>query len=186
MFIGATGSSTVESQALALDGASLQMFTHGIITGALFFLAGMLHERSDTFDLNAFGGLAGKTPYYYGMFMVAGLASLGLPGLAGFWSEFFTFRGAFALVKVYAAIGVIGIVVTAAYILWRIVQSVFLGEFSEEKWKKVTDKPLEDMEGFEKVTLWPMVFFMLLFGVWPTPLLEFFNKAALEILHLVR
>ena len=186
MFIGATGAGTVESQALAIDGASFQMFTHGIITGALFFLAGMLHERSDTFDLNAFGGLSGKTPYYYGMFMVAGLASLGLPGLAGFWSEFFVFRGAFALVKVYAAIGVIGIVVTAAYILWRIIQSVFLGEFSEEKWRRVTDKPLEDMNGFEKITLWPMVFFMLLFGVWPTPLLEFFNKAALEILRLVK
>jgi NADH-quinone oxidoreductase subunit M len=186
MFIGATGAGTQESQALAMDGAALQMFTHGIITGALFFLAGMLHERSDTFDLNAFGGLGGKTPYYYGMFMVAGLASLGLPGLAGFWSEFFVFRGAFALVKIYAAIGVIGIVVTAAYILWRIIQSVFLGEFSEEKWKSITDKPLEDMEGFEKVTLWPMVFFMLLFGVWPTPLLDFFNRAALEILNLVK
>jgi len=165
------------SAALALDGAMLQMFNHGIITGALFFLVGILYERAHTFDLTRFGGLSGKLPYYYGIFMVAGFASLGLPGLAGFWAEFFVFRGAFDIVRVWAAIGVIGVVVTAAYILWRIVQSVFLGEYNEEWGDKLTD-----MQGFEKATLWPLIALMVLIGLYPTPLVNFFNRAAVEIL----
>ncbi len=166
------------SAALAMDGAMLQMFNHGIITGALFFLVGILYERAHTRDLTAFGGLSGKLPYFYGIFMVAGFASLGLPGLAGFWAEFFVFRGAFDIVRVWAAIGVIGVVVTAAYILWRIVLNVFLGEFNEERWG---DK-LWDMEKYEKVTLWPLVALMVLIGLYPTPLVNFFNRAAVEIL----
>lgn len=167
------------SAALAMDGAMLQMFNHGIITGALFFLAGILYERAHTFDLSQVGGLSGKTPYFYGLFMVAGFAALGLPGLAGFWSEFFVFRGAFDIVRVWAAIGVIGVVVTAAYILWRIVMNVFLGEYDEARWG---DK-LWDLEGYEKVTLWPLVAFMVGIGLYPTPLVSFFNRAAIEILN---
>ncbi len=166
-----------DSAAVAMDGAMLQMFNHGIITGALFFLVGILYERAHTFDLTRFGGLSGKTPYYYGIFMVAGFASLGLPGLAGFWAEFFVFRGAFDIVRAWAAIGVIGVVVTAGYILWRIVQSVFLGEYNEEWGDR-----LWDMEKFEKVTLWPLIAVMVLIGLYPTPLVNFFNRAAVEIL----
>ncbi len=169
------------SAALAMDGAMLQMFNHGIITGALFFLAGILYERAHTFDLTQFGGLSSRTPYFYGLFMVAGFAALGLPGLAGFWAEFFVFRGAFDIVRVWAAIGVIGIVVTAAYILWRIVMNVFLGEFDEARWG---DK-IWDLTGFEKVTLWPLVALMVLIGIYPTPLVNFFNRAAVEILNQV-
>ena len=172
---------TPNSAALAMDGAMLQMFNHGIITGALFFLAGILYERAHTFDLTRFGGLSGKLPYYYGVFMVAGFASLGLPGLAGFWSEFFVFRGAFDIVRIWAAIGVIGVVVTAGYILWRIVQNVFLGEFDEEQW----GNKLWDMEKYEKATLWPLLLVMFILGLYPTPLVNFFNQAAVEILTKV-
>ncbi|MCL4864109.1 MAG: NADH-quinone oxidoreductase subunit M, partial [Caldilineaceae bacterium] len=118
-----------DSAAMALNGATLQMFNHGIITGALFLLVGVIYERAHTRELSKFGGLSSKTPYFYGMMLVAGFASLGLPGLAGFWAEFFTFRGAFALVPYWAAFGAIGIVITAVYILWRILQNVFLGEY---------------------------------------------------------
>jgi len=168
-----------DSAALAMDGAMLQMFNHGIITGALFFLVGVLYERAHTRDLMAFGGLSGKLPYFYGIFMVAGFASLGLPGLAGFWAEFFVFRGAFDIVRIWAAVGVIGVVVTAAYILWRIVQNVFLGEFNVERW----GEKLWDMERYEKVTLWPLIILMVLIGLYPTPLVNFFNQAAVEILN---
>ena len=79
----------------------------------------------------------------------------------------------------FAAIGVLGIVVTAAYILWKIVQYVFLGEFSQEKWEEVTHgAKLTDMLTFEKVTMWPLVVFMIGFGVYPTPIVEFFNTFA--------
>jgi NADH-quinone oxidoreductase subunit M len=165
--------------AMASNGAALQMFNHGIITGGLFFLVGVIYERAHTRDLQSFGGLSKATPYYYGMFMVTALASLGLPGLAGFWAEFFIFRGAFEIMPVFAAIGVLGIVVTAAYILWKIVQHVFLGEFSMEKWMEVAHgAKLTDMLAFEKVTMWPLVLFMIGFGVFPTPLVDFFNSFA--------
>jgi NADH-quinone oxidoreductase subunit M len=186
-----------EAAAMASNGAALQMFNHGIITGGLFFLVGVIYERAHSRDLAlvdeegkpirdkdgnvipAFGGLGKMTPYYYGIFMVTALASLGLPGLAGFWAEFFVFRGAFEIMPWFAAIGVIGIVVTAAYILWKIVQYVFLGEFDLERWKQVAHgAKLTDLLAFEKVTMWPLVALMIGFGVYPTPIIEFFNSFA--------
>jgi len=183
-----------EAASMAVNGAALQMFNHGIITGGLFFLVGVIYERAHSRDLAlkdedgnplrdednkvipAFGGLSTMTPYYYGIFLLTAFASLGLPGLSGFWAEFFIFRGAFEIMPWFAAIGVIGIVVTAAYILWKIVQYVFLGEFSMDRWKMVThNAKLTDMVSFEKITLWPLVAFMIIFGVFPTPIIEFFN-----------
>jgi NADH-quinone oxidoreductase subunit M len=177
-----------ESAVMAFNGASLQMFMHGIITGALFFLVGIIYERAHTRELKAFGGLSAITPVYYATMMFAGFASLGLPGLAGFWAEFFTFRGAFGIVPVLALIGVIGIVITAAYILYRIVQSLFLGEYDAKRWDHWTTVFGEhahgptDMAFFEKVTLWPLVLLMIILGLWPTPLLSYFNEAAANIL----
>jgi NADH-quinone oxidoreductase subunit M len=180
-----------DSAAMALNGATLQMFNHGIITGALFLLVGVIYERAHTRELGSFGGLSTKTPYYYGMMLVAGFASLGLPGLAGFWAEFFTFRGAFALVPYWAAFGTIGIVITAVYILWRIMQNVFLGEYDPHKlhhWTDVqgreTDGPT-DMVAFEKVTLWPLVIGMFILGIYPTVILNFFNLSAVELLQSI-
>ncbi len=177
------------SQAMAINGAALQMFNHGIITGGLFFMVGVIYERAHTRELKKFGGLSAKLPYFYGIMLVTSFASLGLPGLAGFWSEFLVFRGAFDLVRVYAAIGVIGIVVTAAYILWKIIQFMFLGEFDAHKLHHWTNPATgkdandpSDMATFEKVTMWPLVAFMVLFGIYPTPLLNFFNLAAVELL----
>jgi NADH-quinone oxidoreductase subunit M len=190
-----------DAAAMALNGAGMQMFTHGIITGGLFFLVGIIYERAHVRDLAlkdaegnplrdennkvipAFGGLGKMTPYYYGIFLVTAFASLGLPGLAGFWAEFFVFRGAFQIIPWAAAIGILGIVVTAAYILWKIVQYVFLGDFSWERWNKVTHgAKLTDMVPFEKVTMWPLVLLMIVFGVYPTPLVEFFNTYAQKLL----
>ncbi len=180
-----------DSAAIALNGAALQMFNHGIITGALFLLVGVIYERAHTRELASFGGLSTKTPYYYGMMLVAGFASLGLPGLAGFWAEFFTFRGAFALVPWWAAFGTIGVVMTAVYILWRIMQNVFLGEYDAHKlhhWTTVqgdeTDGPT-DMTGFEKLTLWPLIIGMFVIGIYPTVILKFFNGSANELLKLI-
>jgi NADH-quinone oxidoreductase subunit M len=186
-----------DAAAMASNGAAMQMFNHGIITGGLFFLVGVIYERAHTRDLAltdadgnpmrdennkvipAFGGLGKATPYYYGIFLVTAFASLGLPGLAGFWAEFFVFRGAFEIMPWFAALGVIGIVVTAAYILWKIVQYVFLGDFSLERWKTISHgAKLTDMMSFEKVTMWPLVLFMIVFGIFPTPLVEFFNTFA--------
>ena len=176
----------LSSRAIALDGAILQMFNHGIITGGLFFLVGVIYERTHTRDLKAFGGLSAKLPIFYGVMLMTGLASLGLPGLAGFISEFLVFRGVFAIMPTYAIIGIIAIVLTAAYILWKIIQFIFLGEFSEEKWSAIFDREhwhfSLDMARFEIITMVPLLFFMLLVGIYPAPILEVINTASTALL----
>jgi NADH-quinone oxidoreductase subunit M len=180
-----------DSAAMAINGATLQMFNHGIITGALFLLVGVIYERAHTRELAKFGGLSSKTPYFYALMLVAGFASLGLPGLAGFWAEFFTFRGAFAIVPYWAAFGTIGIVMTAVYILWRIIQNVFLGEYDAHKlhhWTTVQGEHADgptDMVAFEKLTLWPLIIGMFILGIYPTLILNYFNGAALQLIDFV-
>jgi NADH-quinone oxidoreductase subunit M len=180
------------SAAMAINGATLQMFNHGLITGALFLLVGVIYERAHTRDLSKFGGLSSRTPYFYGIMMVAAFASLGLPGLAGFWAEFFTFRGAFALVPAWAAFGTIGIVMTAVYILWRIIKNVFMGEYDASKldhWTTVQGEHADgptDMAGFEKLTLWPLIIGMFVLGIYPTLILNYFNSSALRLLDSIR
>ncbi len=174
------------SRTIALNGAILQMFNHGIITGGLFFLVGVVYERTHTRELKAFGGLSKHTPKYYAIMMVTAFASLGLPGLAGFISEFLIFRGAFATMPVMAIIGVIAIVLTAAYILWKIIQYVFLGDFEPEKWKKIFDAKHwtrgEDMAPFEIWTMAPLLFGMILIGLYPSVILNTINLASHTIL----
>ncbi len=164
--------------ATGLSGAAMQMFTHGIITGGLFFLVGFLYERAHTRDLKAFGGLASQIPYYYGITMVTCLAGLGLPGLCGFWGEFFVFRGTVRFIPTYAFIGVLGLVFTAAYTLWKVVQHLFWGRLDGEKWGD-----LQDMAWWEKVTMWPLVLVMVAFGFYPAPILELLNAAATTLLE---
>ncbi len=167
----------ITSRTIALNGAALQMFNHGIITGGLFFLVGIIYERTHTRDLKVYGGLSSKTPRYYGIMMVTGFASLGLPGLAGFISEFLVFRGAFDTLPIMAIIGVIAIVLTAAYILWKIIQYIFLGEFNQERWGGLTD-----VVAYEVWTMAPLVVLMILVGVYPPIVLNTINQASLTIL----
>jgi NADH-quinone oxidoreductase subunit M len=189
---GLSTTQVMDSAAMAINGATLQMFNHGIITGALFLLVGVIYERAHTREIAKFGGLSTMTPYFYGIMLVAGFASLGLPGLAGFWAEFFTFRGAFALVPLWAAFGTIGIVMTAVYILWRIIQNVFLGTYDPTKlhhWTNVDGTEAQgptDMVGFEKVALWPLVIGMFILGIYPTFILNYFNGASVQLLAFIQ
>ncbi len=171
----------MDAATAALNGASIQMFAHGIITGGLFFLVGILYERAHTRDLKVFGGLGTQIPYYYGITLVTAFASLGLPGLAGFWSEFFVFRGVVRFMPVAGFIAVFGMVFTAAYILWKIVQYVFLGTLDKERWGH-----LPDMTWWEKVTMWPLVVIMVFLGFYPTPLLDMFNAAFTQLLSSLK
>jgi NADH-quinone oxidoreductase subunit M len=179
-----------DSRAIALNGAVLQMVNHGLITGGLFFLVGVIYERTHTRDLKAFGGLSAKLPVYYGVMMVTAFASLGLPGLAGFISEFLVFRGAFHLIPGFAIVGIIAIVLTAAYILYKIIQYVFLGEFSEEKWNRVFDAehwPFKmDMASFELITMAPLIVGMIWIGIAPSFLLNTINATNVIILEVLR
>ncbi len=168
------GAESLDAAASGLNGAAMQLFAHGIIVAALFFLAGILYERARTYNLGAFGGLASQIPHYYGLMLAAGFAALGLPGLMGFWGEYLVLRGAvhFPALIVYACVGTLGVLFTAGCILWKVVQHLFLGVLDREKWGQ-----LADMSDWEKVTLWPLVLVMVLVGFYPTPVLGTFNAA---------
>ncbi len=185
-FTGAAGD-VAESRVIALNGAILQMVNHGLITGGLFFLVGVIYERTHTRDLKAFGGLSAKLPVFYGVMMVTAFASLGLPGLAGFISEFLVFRGAFHIIPGFAIIGIIAIVLTAAYILYKIIQHVFLGEFNEDKWNNIFDaehwKFKPDMAPFELITMAPLVVGMIVIGIAPAFIIDLINNTSMLILQ---
>ena len=172
------------------NGAVLQMINHGIITGSLFLLVGVLYDRAHTRDINAFGGLGAKLPMYAGIMTLASMASLGLPGLAGFISEFLCFLGAFTspsqatafgqipAFKLYTAVSVIGILVTAAFFL-RMIQKVFLGKFNE-KWSD-----LKDMDFRELVAIVPLTVLTLFIGVAPGWLIRIMDSTMSSLVHFI-
>lgn len=124
---GVIGETTgVDARQLAITGAVTQMVSHGLITGALFLLAGVMYDRRGTYDLGAYGGLAATAPRYAGLFAVAAFASLGLPGFSSFIAEFEIFAGSIGLWG-WAALALPGIVITAALLL-RAFQRMFTGD----------------------------------------------------------
>jgi NADH-quinone oxidoreductase subunit M len=173
----AAGTATLTDKSIALNGAILQMFNHGVITGALFFIVGMLYERAHTRKLSEFGGLGTKVPVYASLLLVASFASLGLPGLAGFVAEFLVFRGSFASLPIISAVAVLGIVFTAAMFLWKVIQNVLLGTYDEAKWKEKESHGLKltDLQPFEIITLAPLVVLMVVIGVYPSVILDTIN-----------
>jgi NADH-quinone oxidoreductase subunit M len=161
----AATAANASDKSIALNGAVLQMFNHGVITGALFLLVGVIYERTHNRDLDKYGGLGAKLPVYGGFLMVTFLASLGLPGLAGFVSEFSIFRGAFPAYPEIVALSLIGVVVTAAFLLWTL-QRILMGT------EKVSYHHLSDMDTRELVALAPLVALMVIVGIYPGPILE--------------
>ncbi len=161
----------------AIAGCMFQMISHGLITGALFLLVGVLYDRAHTREIALFGGIGSKLPIYSGIMVFFSMASLGLPGMSGFVSEFMIFVGSFsALNKVMVGIAVLGVVLGAAYML-RMVQNVFLGEFNLSKWGGLTEINFREI-----VTVAPLMVFTLWIGLYPKPLNELM-QATLE--HLV-
>lgn len=163
--------------ATGMNGAVLQMVNHGLITGALFLLVGVIYDRAHTRDISAFGGLAAKLPIYAGLMFLACFASLGLPGLAGFVSEFLCFLGAFGKWKIYTAVSVLGILATAAFFL-RMMEKVFLGPFNN-KWQGLTD-----MNARELCSILPLAVLIIALGVWPKWALDVMNTTVVHLASL--
>ena len=161
---------------IGFSGAYLQMFNHGIITGAMFLLVGVLYDRAHTRDLNAFGGLREVVPVFSGLLIFFSLASLGLPGLSGFISEFLSLLGSFNSFRLITIISVLGIVVTAGYILYMI-QRLLLGPLNA-KWKG-----LAEINAREIWTLAPLLVITLVLGVYPKLALDIINPALNLILN---
>jgi len=161
---------TATDKAIAMNGAVLQMFNHGVITGSLFLLVGVIYERTHNRDLSRYGGLGARVPIYGAFLITASLASLGLPGLAGFVSEFSVFRGAFPAYTLITALALSGVVITAAFLLWTL-QRILMGP------EVVHYDHLTDMDVRELVSLAPLVALMVLVGVYPSFILGIINES---------
>ena len=161
-----------------ISGCVFQMVSHGLITGALFLLVGVLYDRAHTREIQAFGGLWAKLPVYSGVMVLFCMGSLGLPGLSGFISEFMVFIGSFPVFKVLVAIAVLGVVITAGYFL-RMIQVMFLGKFNT-KWEALTE-----ISGRELFTVTPLAILMIAIGVYPSPLANMIKATIQNIVHIV-
>ena len=148
---------------IGTDGAVYQMLNHGISTGALFMLAGMLYERKHTYEFKEFGGLATPMPVFATFFLLAVLSSVGLPLLNGFVGEFLVLSGAFQSAvphgMLFAILGSSGVIWGACYLLWMY-QKVFYGQIHNAK-----NKSLPDIDGRERISLVPLVVMSVIMGV---------------------
>lgn len=160
---------------IALNGAVLQMFNHGLSAAGMFLLAGVIYDRTHTRLFKEFGGLFPLAPIYGGILMFTAMASLGLPGLNGFVSEFLVVRGAWPILTVYTALSMIGLLITGAYIL-KAIKQVLHGPLNE-KW---LGHRLE-INRREILAIAPLMVLMLLIGVWPSWILDVINKTVLRL-----
>lgn len=184
--VGAAGilaGSTAQARALAVTGAVTQMVSHGLLTGALFLLSGVLLDRGRTYDMAAYSGLAARTPVFAAVTAVAAFGSLGIPGLSGFIAEFQVFTGSLPAAAVATAIAVTGILITAALFL-RALQRVFLGPL------RLPDAPgapaaFSDLRITEAVSIVPLLAASVVIGVAPRFLLDVIEPAARTVITLV-
>jgi len=160
-----------ENAVLAMNGAVLQMFNHGLSAAGMFFLVGVIYERTHTRDLSRYGGLFALAPVYGGILIFTSMASLGLPGLNGFISEFLVVRGAWPVFTFYTALSMLGLLFTGAYILKGIRETLH-GPLNPEWSGHVSE--------INRRELWviaPLMVLMLWLGVWPAWLLGVINQA---------
>lgn len=168
---------------VSMTGAALQMFSHGIVTGLLFALAGLVIHNIGVRDLRKLGGLARQIPVIVVVFSIAGLASLGLPTTSGFAAEFLIFVGSFnstavANMQVYTLIAVIGVVLTAGYVLWML-QQAFYGPVKEEF------NGIKDADGLEKFYMFLLVASIMVVGIYPAILTDVFKLGISPIVGLI-
>jgi len=144
------------------DGAVYQMLNHGISTGALFLLLGMIYERRHTYEISEYGGLATPLPVYATFFLVITLSSIGLPMLNGFVGEFLVLSGSFQAKAIYGILAASGVIWSACYMLW-LYQRIFYGTV-----KNPVNNTLPDVNARERTVLWPLALATLVMGVVPS------------------
>jgi len=160
-----------------VSGGILQMFNHGIVTGALFLIVGMVYERRHTRMIREFGGIAKVMPVYAALFSIFTLASIGMPGTNGFIGEFLILVGAFASrFRVAAVVGAFGIILGAGYMLWLYQRVIFNPMVHKE------NEGLTDLSLREVVTLVPLLILVFWIGFYPAPFLNLLNAS---VTHLI-
>ena len=165
-------------------GGILQMVNHGISTGALFLLVGMLYERTHTRELSEFGGLWKIMPVYAGITLVVVLSSVGLPGLNGFVGEFTILLGTFGSKVLaspwFAGVATLGVILAAVYLL-KMYEKIFLGPITKEE-----NRSLKDLSPRELATIIPLVVVIFWIGIFPQPFFNLINPAVEQLLQLVQ
>lgn len=168
---GSSDPAIAQHATIALNGAVLQMFNHGLSAAGMFFLVGVIYERTHTRNLDDFGGLFPIVPVYGGILIFTSMASLGLPGLNGFVSEFLVVRGSWPIFQLWTALSMIGLFFTGAYIL-KGIKKVLHGPVNKE-WIG----HLSEINAREILVMAPLMVMILWIGVWPAWILDLINKA---------
>ncbi len=169
---------------LGLNGAVLQMFAHGIMTGTFFALIGMTYGRTHTRIMSKLGGLAQIMPFLATSYVIAGMAGLGLPGLSSFPAELLVFQGAYFtqqsafgpyFFKVIAVLSITSIVFTALYVL-RVLQKTFYGPVTDEHYRELKDASL-----VERIPVVILILTMIVVGIYPKPVVDVINASVVPI-----
>jgi NADH-quinone oxidoreductase subunit M len=175
---GAVEGVDVKDAALGVEGAMVQMISHGFISGALFLCVGVLYDRLHTRDIAAYRGVANAMPVFAGLMVLFALANTGLPGTSGFVGEFLVIVGVFEASPWFAFVAATTLIFGAAYTLW-LVKRVVYGQVNEAV------AGLSDVSPREFIILGVLAFFVLLLGVWPAPLLDVMNASVANLLDHV-
>ena len=176
--VGSVGISSGELTITGLNGAAMQLFTHGTITGLLFVCVGLIYDKAHTRNIPDLGGLANRMPLVAIAFVIAGLASLGLPGLSGFVSEILVFFGAFRAYPWPTVLAVLAIILAAGYILWMVQRTLF-GPL-RERFADLTDASLVDA-----VPLVLLIISIVAVGVYPAFLTEVFKSGIEPMVDII-
>ena len=164
----------------SVQGSLMVMINHGISTGALFLLIGMMYERTHTREIAAYGGIARVVPMFAALLVLVSLSSIGLPGTNGFVGEFLVLIGSFRTYPVLATIATTGVIFAAAYLLWAIQRILF----------NPLDKPamahLTDLNRRELALMVPLVVMIIWLGIYPAPVLERMEPSAERLVRLVQ
>ncbi len=162
-----------------LLGAGMQMFSHGVMTALFFAIVGMVYDRTHTREIDKLGGLFSKMPFAAVGFIIAGLVSMGMPGFSGFVAEFPIFMGAWQVAPIVAIIAILGVLVTAGYIL-LVLRRVFFGEIPAELAKTV-----EDVSILDKVAITLLSLIMVALGLFPSLMAPMVNSGVDNVLRLL-
>src|ERR1700750_2316153 len=165
---------------VGLSGSVLQQINHGISTGALFLIVGVLYERRHTREISEYGGISNVMPVYATITMIMFLSSMGLPLLNGFVGEFTILQGTFMANWRWAAWAVPGVILAAAYLLW-LYQRVFFGTVTNAKNEK-----LPDLTAREIATFVPLIIMALWIGLYPKPFFQILEQPTMQLSRSVR
>jgi NADH-quinone oxidoreductase subunit M len=161
---------------VGIEGALMVMISHGLVSAALFLCVGVVYDRHHTRLIEKYGGLVHRMPTYAAIFLIFTLANVGLPGTSGFVGEFLVLVGVFQVNTWIAFLATTGIILSAAYALWMY-RRVIMGALTKEELRYMFD-----LNGREMAVFAPLVVLVLLFGVWPQPLLDVFSASVANLL----